>query len=209
MKNPTDPVNSDPPSSHVIYNSHNMSYLKEDLRRYFRGNEGPLAKVKTILLTQGIWAIVIYRAGSWCHNRKSKYFWLRGVLPFLTVLHKIIEIATGISIPFTAKIGKGLYIGHFGGITISPQAELGDYCNISQGCTIGQAGRGGKQLAPIIGDRVYIAPGAKIFGGIRIGNDVAIGANAVVTKDLPDNAVAVGIPARIISYESSRDFVII
>jgi len=51
-----------------------------------------------------------------------------------------------------------------------------------------------------------MAPGAKIFGPITIGNDVAIGANAVVTKDLPDNAVAVGIPARIISYEGSKDF---
>ena len=186
-----------------------MSYLKADLKRYFRKQKGLLGKAKIVLLTQGIWAIVVYRAGSWCYNHKDKYFWVRAVLPLLTILQKIIEITTGIVLPFTAKIGKGFYIGHFGGIILSPHTVFGEYCNISQGVSIGQAGRGGKQHTPIIGDRVYIAPGAKIFGRIKIGNDVAIGANAVVTKDLPDNAVAVGIPAQIISYESSRDFVII
>lgn len=186
-----------------------MSYLKADLKRYFRKQNGLLGKAKTVLLTQGIWAILIYHAGSWCHNRKGKYFWVRVVLPFLIIFQKIIEITTGIVLPFTAKIGKGFYIGHFGGIILSPHTVLGEYCNISQGVSIGQAGRGGKQHTPIIGDRVYIAPGAKIFGRIKIGNDVAIGANAVVTKDLPDNAVAVGIPARVISYKGSSDFVII
>ena len=73
---------------------------------------------------------------------------------------------------------------------------------------IGHAGRGGKQFVPIIGDRVYIGPGAKLFGKIRIGNDVAIGANAVVTKDVPDNAVVVGVPAKIISYKGSSDFIL-
>ncbi|WP_202807026.1 serine O-acetyltransferase [Planktothrix agardhii] len=75
--------------------------------------------------------------------------------------------------------------------------------------TIGVGGRGEKSGCPVIGDQVFIGPGAKIFGKIRIGNDVAIGANAVVTKDLPDNAVAMGIPAKIISYEGSQDFVIL
>jgi serine O-acetyltransferase len=91
---------------------------------------------------------------------------------------------------------------------LGTKTVIGENCNISQGVTIGQAGREGKQLTPIIGDRVYIGPGAKIFGGIKIGNDVAIGANAVLTKDLPDNAVAVGVPAKIVSYEGSHDFVI-
>ena len=73
---------------------------------------------------------------------------------------------------------------------------------------MGHARRVGSPSIPVIGDRVYLGAGAKIFGGIRIGNDVAIGANAVVTKALPDNAVAVGVPAQMISYEGSRDFVI-
>lgn len=186
-----------------------MDYLKEDLKRYLNREHGFFAKIRKVLFTQGIWATIVYRAGAWCHERKVRVFWARIVLPFLTVAQKIVEMATGISIPFAARIGKGLYIGHFGGIILGHEAVLGEYCNLSQGVTIGQAGRGGKQLTPVIGDRVYIGPGAKLFGGIKVGNDVAIGANAVVTKDLPDNAVAVGIPARIVSYEGSRDFVIV
>lgn len=126
----------------------------------------------------------------------------------MTVFQKLVEILSGISIPFTAQIGKGLYIGHFGGIIIGGEIVMGDFCNLSQGVTIGQAGRGGKQLSPIIGNRVYIGPGAKVFGGIRIGNDVAIGANAVVSDDVPDNGVVVGVPGKIISYTSSKDFVL-
>jgi serine O-acetyltransferase len=61
----------------------------------------------------------------------------------------------------------------------------------------------------VIGNRVYIGPGAKLFGGIKVGDNVAIGANAVVTKDLPENAVAVGVPAKIINYNGSADFIIV
>jgi serine O-acetyltransferase len=62
---------------------------------------------------------------------------------------------------------------------------------------------------PKIGDRVFIGPGAKIFGAITIGNDVAIGANAVVTKNLPDEAVAVGIPAKVVNLNGSKDYIIL
>jgi serine O-acetyltransferase len=185
-----------------------MSYLREDIRRYTRNQNSIFLKLKTILLTQGIWATIIFRAGSWCHKHKH-YLWPKIVLPLLTIGQKLVEIATGIVLPFTAEIGKGLYIGHFGGIILSTKTRMGDYCNISQGVTIGQAGRDGKQYVPIIGNRVYIGPGAKLFGKITVGNNVAIGANAVVTMDLPENSVAVGVPAKIINYEGSKDFIII
>jgi len=186
-----------------------MNYISEDLRRYFPEEAGLIRKLKTILLTQGIWALIIYRTGSWCYQHKKTHHYIKLFSPFLTIVQKIIEVLTGIQIPFSAKIGKGFYIGHFGNIIIGSQVTIGDYCNISQGVTIGQAGRGEKQLSPAIGDRVYMGPGAKIFGGIRIEDNVAIGANAVVLKNLPDNAVAVGIPAQIVSYNSSRDLVIV
>lgn len=186
-----------------------MDALKEDFRRYIRDDASFIRKLKMVLLTQGIWATIAYRAESWCNKNKNRYFYLKLLSPFLTVLSKLVEIATGISLPPTATIGKGLYIGHFGGIIVSHSAVIGEYCNLSQGVSIGQAGRGGEQNVPIIGDRVFIGPGAKLFGGIKIGNDVAIGANAVVTKDLPDMAVAVGVPAKIINYKGSMDFVVI
>jgi len=191
----------------------NDSFLKYDLYRYFYPDDRTenmtfFSMLKTILLTQGLWAIIVYRAGYWCvRNGNRLGFLVKLILPVLTVFQKLSEIATGIELPFTARIGRGLYIGHFGQIILSPDVVMGEFCNISQGVTIGQAGRGDKQYVPVIGDRVYIAPGAKIFGKVSVGNDVAIGANAVVTRDLPDNAVAVGIPARILNYNSSRDFV--
>ena len=186
-----------------------MKNIRADLERFFSDDMGPVAKFKTIILTQGIWALIIFRVGSWCYENRSRFPLIRLFSPFLTIMQKIIEILTGIQIPFSVKVGKGFYIGHFGNIIIGKDVVIGSYCNISQGVTIGQAGRDGMQLSPTIGDRVYMGPGAKIFGGIRIGDNVAIGANAVVLKDLPENATAVGVPAKVVNYNSSKDFIII
>jgi serine O-acetyltransferase len=74
--------------------------------------------------------------------------------------------------------------------------------------TIGLSNRGeGKIGAPIIGDNVFIGPGAKLFGNITIGNNVAIGANTVITKDIPDNSVVVGSQSKIISSKGSSGYV--
>lgn len=105
------------------------------------------------------------------------------------------------------SIERGLYLGHVMNIVVSDYAQIGKNCNISHGVTIGQVNRGARKGTPIIGDNVYIGPGAKIIGRIKIGNNVAIGANTVVTKDVPDNAVVVGIPSRVISMEGSTGYV--
>ena len=118
------------------------------------------------------------------------------------------RIKFGIDIYPKTRIGRGFYIGHFGTIIVSPLAIIGDNCNISQGVTIGMISRGKKEGAPEIGDCVYIGPGAKLIGNIRIGNNVAIGANAVIIKDVPDNGVVVGIPGRVVSFDGARDYVI-
>jgi serine O-acetyltransferase len=114
----------------------------------------------------------------------------------------------GIDIPFDTSIGEGLYIGHFGCIFVNPEAVLGNNINISQGVTIGQASRGMRAGCPTLGSNIYIGPGAKIFGAIRIGNNVAIGANCVVTRDVPDNAVVVGIPGRVISHGGAEGYIL-
>jgi serine O-acetyltransferase len=107
------------------------------------------------------------------------------------VLNLLIQILWGIEIPRSTVVGPGLFIGHFGGITISAAAVLGRNASISQNVTIGVAGSGEKLGVPVIGDDVYIAPGARLFGRITIGHNVKIGANAVIYKDVPDNSVAV------------------
>lgn len=114
----------------------------------------------------------------------------------------------GISIPFTTSIGEGFYIGHFGSIIVNGNTIIGKNCNISQNVTIGLKVRGKNPGTPIIGNNVYIAPGVKIFGNIKIGDNAALGANSVVTKDIPDNSVVVGIPGKVISNEGSFGYII-
>ena len=117
------------------------------------------------------------------------------------------EYKFGISVPYTSEIGPGLYIGHHGCIVVSGMATLGRNCNLSQGVTIGVKNRGTYTGAPRIGDSVYIGPGAKIIGAVKVGNNVAIGANCVVTHDVPDNSVIVGVPGRVISQLGAAGYI--
>lgn len=124
------------------------------------------------------------------------------------ILLKRWEYAFHIRIPPQTAIGPGLYIGHFGDIGVNRRAVIGANCNLSQGVSIGQASRGRRKGCPVIGDNVFVGPGAKIIGRVRIGDNVAIGANCVVTRDIPDNAVVVGVPGRVISYAGSADYIL-
>lgn len=131
----------------------------------------------------------------------------RLLYPVARMMYRRYTFKLGISIPYQTKIGSGFYIGHFGGIVVSSGASIGTNCNLSQGVTIGQINRGPNKGTPHIGDHVYVGPGAKILGRITVGSNVAIGANAVVIKDVPDGAVVVGVPARVISHEGSADYI--
>jgi len=129
------------------------------------------------------------------------------IYPLARIMLHHLTYKLGISIPPSTKIGSDFYIGHFGGIVINHKSVIGKNCNISQGVTLGQANRGANKGYPSLGDNVYIGPGAKIVGAVKIGNNVAIGANCVVTKDIPDNSVVVGVPSRVISKEGSAGYI--
>jgi serine O-acetyltransferase len=109
-----------------------------------------------------------------------------------------------ISINISTEIGSGFYIGHFSGIFINKRCVLGKNINLSQGVTLG----GTKKGFPILENNIYIGPGAKLIGNVHIGNNVTIGANCVVTKDIPDNCVVVGIPGKIISKNNQTNYII-
>lgn len=113
----------------------------------------------------------------------------------------------GIDIPFTTQIGSGLYIGHSGGIVVGA-TSIGKNFSISQGVTIGQTNRGERKGRPTIGNNVYVGPGAIVIGNIKIGDNVAIGANCVVTKDIPDNAVVTGVTGVVISYKGAEGYLL-
>ncbi len=123
------------------------------------------------------------------------------------MIYKRNSVRYGIDLKYLTNIGKGFYIGHYGTIIVSENAVIGDNVNISHGVTIGRANRGKNKGFPTIGSRVYIGPGAKIIGKVTVGSNVTIGANCVVTRDVPDNAVVVGIPCRIISQKGSLGYI--
>jgi serine O-acetyltransferase len=130
-----------------------------------------------------------------------------GIRQFLALCLHRSSIRFGISISPDVQIGAGFYIGHFGGIVVNEQAVIGANCNISQGVTIGQINRGSAAGCPVIGNNVYIGPGAKVIGRIHIGDHAAIGANAVVTKDVPSNTSVGGVPAKVLSDKGSEGYV--
>ena len=142
---------------------------------------------------QGFWALLVYRYGRWRYGIGSP--WLRKPMSALYhVLFKLVQIVTGIELPCEARIGRNFVIDHFGGIIVSGYASFGDDCRIRQGVSVGLA-RVDDACAPVIGHGVDIGAGAKLLGRIVIGDHVSIGANAVVTKDVPANSIAVGVPA--------------
>jgi serine O-acetyltransferase len=105
----------------------------------------------------------------------------------------------GIELPWTTRIGRRVIIEHQSGIVIHGNSEIGDDCIIRQGVTLGNMTLDRPYDAPKLGRRVNVGAGAKILGAVHIGDDAAIGANAVVMRDIPAGAIAAGIPARILA----------
>lgn len=178
--------------------------LRADIgRTYHLQTGGRLRKTLACMRTPGVHAVTVYRFGQWLRRLPLP---LRILLePFYQILFLLIQWLWGIELPRSARIEPGLYIGHYGGITISPLTVMGASCNISQNITIGVSGEGEQKGVPVIGSNVYIAPGARLFGKITIGDNVKIGANTVVYKDIPDNAIVVLDPGfKIISLKGNQ-----
>lgn len=131
------------------------------------------------------------------HNVKQKHPIFRLYLFVLELLNHRLSVKLGFSIPKNV-FGPGLCIVHYGTIVVSSKASVGSFCRIHPSTSIGDYNG-----APKLGDYVYIGPGAKIFGDIKIGNGVAIGANSVVNKDVEENVTIAGIPAKKISNKNS------
>ena len=162
--------------------------LKEDLKTY-----------KGDWSSQGFWVMVVYRFGRWRYTIKSALI-RKPVSLLYKILYKLIQVITGIELPCEVRVGKNFRIDHFGGIIISGFASFGDNCVIRDGVTVGLR-RVDDPVAPRIGNNVDIGTGAKVLGGITIGDNVVIGANAVVLEDVPPNSIAVGVPAKIKTRE--------
>jgi serine O-acetyltransferase len=144
---------------------------------------------------QGFWVMLVYRFGRWRYGVRPAP--LRKIFSFVyKVLFKFVQILTGVELPCEAVVGRNFIIDHFGGIVISGYARFGDNCRIRNGVVVGLS-RVEEKAAPVIGHGVDIGTGAKLLGPIRIGDNVIIGANAVVLCDVPSNSLAVGVPAQV------------
>ena len=135
--------------------------------------------------------------------RSYQYWKSRGTLGWLlckvaVVRHRFWCIVTGCDLPINSEIGGGLLMPHPNGIVIHPACKVGPNCLILQQVTLGSAGSSTGSGVPTLGGHVDVGAGAKILGPITIGDNAVIGANSVVLTDVPANAVAVGIPARVI-----------
>ena len=174
--------------------------IVEDLRRY----DGPWTKrLCTAALRPGFWAVAAFRAMEAVDALPAPIS--LAVKLWARPLQLAVQLVTGVELQSGARIGPGLYVAHWGGIVVSRRSTLGARCDLSPGVTLSEAAsREGRFGAPTLGDRVFIGPGAKLYGPIRIGSDAAIGANAVVNRDVPEGVTAAGVPARVVSEQGSR-----
>lgn len=147
--------------------------------------------------------IRMYRIAHWASvsRKKSMLSWPVAV-PILVMYRLVTEWLFMLELPAATQIGRQLVIDHGYALVINKHTIIGDYCrlrhSVTIGCNVNADGTQGP--SPRLGDRVEVGAGAIIIGGITIGNDVVIGAGAVVTKDVPDCAVVVGNPAQIVKY---------
>jgi serine O-acetyltransferase len=180
--------------------------FRADLARY-RAYQPDHSTLSLMLLNQGLWALLQYRVARGLHDSGMPSLLKKPLLVFCVLWQKLIEVLTGIQLPYRARIAPGLYIGHFGPIIIHPDTVIGAGCNLSQGVTLGVSGRGRCRGVPALGERVYVGANAVIAGAVYVGDDALVAANALVTRDVEPRAVMLGNPAQVVSFEGSGEYI--
>ncbi len=160
--------------------------LYEDAKNINSKDPASRSLLYVILLYPGFHAILLYRIAHFFSNVKFKFI--------ARLISQFARLITGIEIHPGAKIGKRLFIDHGMGIVIGETVTIGDNCTIYHGVTLGGTGKDKYKRHPDLGNNVIVGCGAKILGPIKIGDNVKIGANAVVLKDVPSNTTVVGVP---------------
>lgn len=161
--------------------------LREDYAAHGRDSSRP-----------GFRAVAVHRFGNW--RMRIGPIILRAPLSLLyRAMFRHVRNHYGIEIPDTVRLGRRVVFEHQHGIVVHGNTVIGDDCIIRHGVTLGLRDLSRADEAPRLGRRVNIGAGAKIIGAVRIGDDAAIGANAVVLSDVPDGALAVGVPARLVT----------
>ena len=170
--------------------------IKEDIRMVKEKDPAARTSLEILLAYSGLHAVIFHRIAHW--------FYLRKFYLIARLISQFSRFLTGIEIHPGAKIGKGLLIDHGSGVVIGETAEIGDNCLIYQGVTLGGTGKESGKRHPTLGNNVMVGSGARVLGPFKVGDNAKIAANAVVLEEVPENATAVGVPARIVRIEGQR-----
>jgi serine O-acetyltransferase len=173
-----------------------FDHLKEDISVVF--DRDPAARTHFEILTTypGVHALIMHRFSHWLWQ--ARFYWLGRFFSHIG------RFFTGIEIHPGATIGHRVFIDHGMGVVIGETAVIGDDCTLYHGVTLGGTSWNKGKRHPTLEQGVVIGAGAKVLGPITIGKNAKIGSNAVVVKDVPANATAVGIPARILEEEKIK-----
>ena len=173
-----------------------MSHLSETLAAYQARDPAARSKLEIFLLYPGVHATLYHQAAHFCYCHKMKFL--------ARTISQWSRFWTGIEIHPWAKIGRRLVIDHGMGIVIGETAEVGDDCLIYHGVTLGGTGKDQGKRHPTIGNNVLLSTGSKVLGPFKVGDGARIAANAVVLKEIPENATAVGVPARVVRIAGEK-----
>jgi serine O-acetyltransferase len=180
----------------VIYLVVAAVFFKSEIRSALERDPAATSALEVMLSYSGFHAIIIHKIVHAFHRAKIP------LLPRL--ISQIARGITGIEIHPGAKIGKGLFIDHGMGVVIGETSIIGDNVTLFQGVTLGGTGKERGKRHPTLGNNVVVGTGAKILGNIKIGDNVNIGANAVVIRDVPSNSTVVGVPGRVAKKEGKK-----
>lgn len=167
-----------------------LKQLKEDIQAVFARDPAARNTLEVLTTYPGIHALIMHRM--------AHELWKKECKGSARLLSSFSRFATGIEIHPGAKIGRRFFIDHGMGVVIGETATIGDNCTIYHGVTLGGKGQGPKcgKRHPDIGNNVMIGSGAQVLGPIALGDGSSVGANSVVTKDVPPGVTVVGIPAK-------------
>ncbi|MBR1864313.1 MAG: serine O-acetyltransferase [Ruminococcus sp.] len=172
-----------------------MSDIRHEIQS-IKDRDPAATSILQILTYSGLHAVAAYRVAHWFYLRDMKFV--------ARLISQTARMFTGIEIHPGAKIGKGLLIDHGSGVVIGETAEIGDYCLLYQGCTLGGTGKDQGKRHPTLGNNVMVGCGAKVLGPFKVVDNAKIAANAVVLEPVPANSTAVGVPARIVRQNGKR-----
>ena len=173
--------------------------VREDIRNIVEKDPAARNGFEVLICYPGIWALILHRPAHWLDKHNIKLI--------ARIISQLARWFTGIEIHPGASIGRRCFIDHGMAIIIGETTEIGDDVTIYQGVTLGGTGKDTGKRHPTIGNRVMISSGAKVLGPFKVGDDVKIGAGAVVLKEIPPNCTVVGIPGTIVKRngQSTQD----